>query len=351
MITGEHNPARWVVVGVDASPESETAVRYAAREARCAGAGLRLVHAVPSFPEGLALVAVNVIDSETAAPAGRAILRRASEAARAEASEVPIECRLLAGDRREAVLEEETDAREIVLGHDPSPSLVRLATGSTVLGVAARASVPVVVVTPGQEATAHGLIVVGIKRLKSADALLRRGFELAAQRHAAVRFVYAWEMPAGYESLAPTKKERDELSRTVSEKIGAALEAVAKEFPDVTSALTVVHGNPGRVLEDASHTVDLLVLERRPHVFPVGHIGATARAVLRHSACPVMFVPPALATAAQAVKGSEAGVVSSVAPGIVPGVVPEAVAGSEREVETAAEMRVVATTPDLTGTR
>ena len=37
---------------------------------------------------------------------------------------------------------------------------------------------------------------------------------------------------------------------------------------------------------------DVLLLSRRVHAFPIGHLGGTARALLRHSSCPVEVVPP-----------------------------------------------------------
>lgn len=294
MITGEHNAPDWVVVGVDGSPGSEAAIGYAAAEARRRGAGLRLVHVLPSFPQGLAIA---VLADETSTPTGRALLSRASESARHLAGDVPIECRLLVGDRRDAIIEAAQDAGEIVLGHDPTPSAKRLATGSTVIGVAARAHVPVVAVTPSQQpgqqpGQPHGVVAVAIKHPRHAAALLELGFAIAAERGASVRFVHAWEFPPGYEGLAATQAEREALTRNAAEPLTAALASVAAAHPGVEHTLTVVHANPAKALAETSETCDLLVLERREHVLPRGHIGGTARALLHHAACPLMIVAP-----------------------------------------------------------
>ena len=38
---------------------------------------------------------------------------------------------------------------------------------------------------------------------------------------------------------------------------------------------------------------DLILLARRAHAFPSGHLGATGRALLRSAQCPVEVLPPA----------------------------------------------------------
>lgn len=307
MSTEEHIARGRVAVGVDGSPESEAAIRYAVTEAKRRNAGLRLIHVLPTFPGGLA---ISVLDSAASTPTGRALMRRAIRIARAEDADVPIETRLVAGDRCGAIVDAGRDADEIVLGHDPAPTLLRLATGSTVVGVAARAAVAVIAVSRSQEtrqeALGHRTIIVGIKHPNNARALVQRGFELAAERGAAVRFIYAWELPPGYEALAATSEERAELSRTAALEIRQPLTQLVKSYPDIACEIAVVHGNPARVLEEASRTADLLVLARRAHTFPRGYIGGVARAILHHAACPVMFVPPGLAARQSAASTPEA---------------------------------------------
>lgn len=288
MITGEHNATDWVVVGVDGSPESDSAIRFATAEARRRGAGLRLVHVLAAFPAG---IAVGLLATEESTPTGRALLSEASSVARSEWPEVPIECRLLAGDRCEGIIEAAQDADEIVLGHDPTPTLRRLATGSTVIRTAAHAPVPVIAVTPGPLADPRAIVAVGIKNPDEAGALLRWGFEVAAERGASVWFLHAWEFPPGYERLAATQAERQELAGVAAAPIRQALGALAAEYPGVEHRLDVRYGNPARTLEEASRGCDLLVLARRAHALPRGHIGGIARALLHHAACPVMVVP------------------------------------------------------------
>ncbi|MGZ4594153.1 MAG: universal stress protein, partial [Actinomycetes bacterium] len=196
------------------------------------------------------------------------------------------------GDRRDAIISAAgEDGVEIVLGREHEPSLLHVATGSTVVGVAAHAPIPVIAVAPQSEVTVHQRIAVGVKDPRRADAIVHRGLEAAAERGASLWIVNAWEMPPGYEALVATPAEREKVARSVTEQLETTIGRLAADFPQVEHKISVVHGNPARTLEEVSQECDLLVLARRAHLLPRGHIGGTARAVLRHAACPVMLVP------------------------------------------------------------
>jgi nucleotide-binding universal stress UspA family protein len=64
---------------------------------------------------------------------------------------------------------------------------------------------------------------------------------------------------------------------------------------DVEVGFRLVHGQGAHAIVDASSGADLLVITRRRHGFPGGHLGAAGRAVLRESRCPVEVLPPATA--------------------------------------------------------
>ena len=289
MDTEQHKAAEWVVVGVDGSPEAEVAVRYAVAEAERRRAGVRLVHVMPVFPWG---VGPGAFRSSAPTPIGRSLLSAATRVVREVSDVVPMETRLLVGDRRDAILTVLADAVEIVIGHDPDPSLRRLATGSTLIGVAARAPLPVVAVAPRRTGERRHRVAVGIKDPARADDLLLPGLAIAAERHAELWVMHAWDIPSGYEGLVATPEEREQVARDATEKLEAALLRVSADGPEVEHTITIHHMNPARALVELSEEASLLVLARREHLLPRGHIGGVARAVLRHAACPVMVVPP-----------------------------------------------------------
>lgn len=284
---------RWVVSGVDGSEASSAAVRYAAGEARRLGAGLRLVHVVPmALPE----VGARAFVPPDPAHLGRSMLADAVELAETVWPDIHIETRLVNGRRAEAIVAASSDAEEIVLGHGPFPGVLRLATGSTVIGVAGHAQVPVIAVAAATDSSAagratHGRIVAGVGSPRGCGPLLRHSFEVARERGVPLLVVHAWEMPTGYEGMISSEAEIADIEKQLSEPITEALEKLAAELPDVRYEFRVLHGNPAMELEALSRESDLLLISRRKHAFPQGHVGSTGRALLRHSGCPVMFLP------------------------------------------------------------
>ncbi|HEU4566991.1 MAG TPA: universal stress protein [Marmoricola sp.] len=279
-----------IAVGVNGTAASDAAVRYAVAEARRAGSSVKLVHVVPDYlpatrPFGMSL--------KDLAPTGRHLLQEANRTAHEEWPEVRVQAALVAGPWAPAIVHAAEGAEEIVLGHDPDPSLLRLATGSTVVAVASHAPVPVIAVAPGPREPSFGRMTVGIKFVPRSYGLLRLSFEQAAHRGLALHVVHAWAMPPGYEGLVVSPQEREEINKTESMGLDELVQGLAAEFVSVKASVQVLEGNPARVLQLASETSDLLLLSRRRHAFPRGHVGGTARALLRHSSCPVAIVPTA----------------------------------------------------------
>lgn len=287
MSTTEPGP---IVVGVNGSAASDAAVRFAVMEARHAAATLKLVHVMP---EHIPTVRPYTVPLTEVATAGRELLRQAERVARAEWPEVTVEPALVTGRWIDAIMHATEGAREIVLGHDPGPSLQRLATGSAVLAVATRSRVPVIVVQPVALEPLRGRVAVGLKDARKSYGLLRMAFQQAADRGSELAIIHAWEMPPGYESLAGGAREREEISHREALAIEELAHGLRQQFPSTKAVVEAIHGNPARVLQRESESSDLLLLARRLHALPRGHIGGTAHALLRHSSCPVAILPAA----------------------------------------------------------
>jgi nucleotide-binding universal stress UspA family protein len=283
-------PSGFIAVGVNGTAASDAAVRYAAARARHAGVGLRLIHALPEYLPASRPFSISVGDL---APTGRTLLRDASRIARAEWAEVPLDLKLVTGPWVKALLHASAGGATIVLGCEQRSTLQRLATGTTVIGVAARAPVPVIAVAPTMLRPDQGRITVGIKHATESSALLRASFEEARDRDSELYVVHAWVMPPGYQDLLAVPSIRAEIVEAESDSLAEVVESVAERFPEVKTTLEVVESNPARALQSASEVSDLLLLARRRHAFPRGHVGGTARALLHHSSCPVAILPPA----------------------------------------------------------
>lgn len=287
MIECAHGP---IAVGVNGTEASDAAVRYAVAEARRGGVAVKLIHALPDYLPASRPFGTSIMDL---APTGRHLLKGAAEVARAAWADVPLEHTLVAGPWVRAILHACEGTRELVLGCEPRSGVRRLATGTMAVSVAARATLPVIAVAPFMGQEQFGRITVGVKDATESYLLLRSGFAEAVERSSALQVVHAWAMPPGYESLAPGHAARSEVQEAESAPLIETVRALASRFPTVEVSVHVAEGTPARLLQSASQSSDLLVLARRRHAFPVGHIGGTARALLRYSNCPVAIFPSA----------------------------------------------------------
>ena len=252
---------------------------------------MRLVHVVAGFVPMAPMHPLIPADLEDT---GRAILARAVDEARALQPTVSLSSSLLHGPRVHALVQVARHARLIVFGHERHPTFDRVLTGSTVTGVAAAAACPVVAVPPDWTATVeHGTVLVGAKSMTESPQLLRRAFETAAKRHARLVLLHAWELPAEYDDLITARVDEVGWRDRAQQTIARAIMPFQDAYPEVKVDIRVVHGQAAHALRRASDGADVLLLARRARGFPIGHLGGTARALLRHSACPVAVVPPA----------------------------------------------------------
>lgn len=305
-----------VLVGVDGSDGGRAALRYGVAQARRLDLGLRLIHV---WPEGVPAFGT-VADAYAGAHAetqrlGRRLLDEHAELARGWAPDVRISASLVHGDRIGALIRAANDARLTVLGDEQRPILDRIASGSVLVAVAGRAAGRVVAV-PANWAAATGAdgVVAAVKSCTESAGLVYRAMEIAAEQELPLTLLHAWRLPMIYDEYIAARVGEDSYRRRAEEELRALVES-AGGASDVHVRIVVRHAHPARAIIDASAHADLVLLARRPHAFPTGRLGGTARAVLRESTCPVEVLPPAatlpgldglvLEAEGEAIKGSD----------------------------------------------
>lgn len=281
-----------VVVGVDGMERTAGALAFAAREARTAGAVLRLAHVVPAY---LPTPATLPVTPEDLREVGVRVLDRARHLVAGMEPEVRVETDLRIGWRPTEIVGSAEDAVLVVVGRAELHGPFQLWTGTTAAAVCARAACPVAVVPQDwrPEDDRHHRVVVGIRTGTGAGALLEPVFAHAEQLGATVVAVHAWEVPDPYVDLVEERThEADwtaEGTRTVEEVLAPGRSA----HPDVPVQTRVVHGRPAQVLYDAANDADLVAVLRRRHpLLPAGHLGGTARALVRTSPVPLLVIAP-----------------------------------------------------------
>lgn len=296
-----------ILVGVDGSPGSRAAIRFAAVEADRRGAGVRLLHVAPSYLPIAALYPMPLpFTPEEFALTGREILAEALAAARHDLPTDRVRGSMVSGDRALSLVQAAEGAELVVLGADRSPRLERVTVGSTVGTVAARASVPVVAVPPGWHASTaasvgptvtRSEVVVGVTSCdRTPTDLLRGALEAAVERKAALRIVHVWELPTSYAMAVLAHLDQPGWATAVEERIRTDAAALRAEYDEVEVEVEARYGQPAEELVRVSADAELLVIARRAHAFPVGHFGSTGRALLRASHCAVMVLPTAEVT-------------------------------------------------------
>ncbi|MEO7845265.1 MAG: universal stress protein, partial [Nocardioides sp.] len=186
--------------------------------------------------------------------------------------------------------------RMLVVEHRRLGRVYRLVVGSTVNGICARTSVPVVSVPTGWEPTSRAVpvITVAVQHPHEASGLLRVALAQAEAIGARVEVLHTWWLSNGFDNTAVDQPFRDEAARTAQAEFEPVLQTLAVEFPSVSTHVTVRHAPPVEALLDAAETSDLLVVGRRHHMLPAGsHLGPVARTVLDQSAAPVLVAPGA----------------------------------------------------------
>lgn len=280
-----------VVVAV--GPEGvESALDFGVEEARRAGCGVHLVHAVQIVAASVETVVVPLMEMEKL---GRETLSLAFE--RAEnlvGDDVPLTHELRRGRPVTVLVEVGRDARMVVLEHRHRSRLHRALERTVAGGVAAHARVPVAAVPIGWKRTpeTERVVVAAVDVADRSQEVLRTAATEARSRGATLRVVHAWDVPDPYEQLLQVGEEERWNTRAAVE-VGDAVAALGELVDGLEVAVRIHHGRPLDGLLEASEGAELLVIGRHDPLIPIGsHIGPVARAVLREATCPVLLAAP-----------------------------------------------------------
>lgn len=284
-----------VVVGVDGSAQDADAIRYGAQAARRADVPLVLVHVVPRYAiAALSPYDVPLGDDEIEA-IGRDILHGAVEIAERDLPASQVSPKLVLGEVVPGLIEEAAEAGLLVLGDDRLTTMERLATGSVIAPVAARAVTPVVSVPIGWAARPAGerrRILVGVKDYERVPtSLLQAAFTIAQEQDADLELAHVWNLPGAYGEVVASILDYPSWQAMVDRHLHDQLAPYRAQFPGVEVRTSAWFGQVAHVLRERAEHADLLVLTRRDHGFPFGHFGSTGRALLRACTCPVEVLP------------------------------------------------------------
>jgi nucleotide-binding universal stress UspA family protein len=274
-MTGLGDP---IVVGVGG--DSTAALMWAARQAALEARPLRLLHAkVVEIPWALAGRS-GPTSRQRAAGSAQSVVDGALDLIEAlhpgqyvsGRSEIVSPVRLLA---REA-----GSASAVVVGNHGTSVLRHVVTGTIWNAILTRARCPLITVT-GRPAWPDAPIVIGLDRRGTARTAVEFGYAQAARSGVDLHL---------YHVFPRWPRRRDAAIAGVMSR--HRLLEHARCFPDVTSTLFCVTGDPLRRLTDAAADAQLLVVGDRGHHALRGLLtGSVSHALLRRAPCPIAVIP------------------------------------------------------------
>ncbi|MFI5797889.1 universal stress protein [Streptomyces sp. NPDC051677] len=284
-----------LVLGIDGSDASLTAVDWAVDEAARHGLPLRLVHAsrweryeraVPSTSLSRPSERVLVED----------LVASAAERAGRRSPDLKITTDIVPDDPVDTLLREGDDAFALVTGARGHGELVGLLLGSVSLTVAARAHCPVIVVRGDKAGLAgsHERILLGAGEPVTGAEAVRFAFREAEARGCTLDVVRAWRCPA-HESVDDPALA-DASVRRHEERASALLDTLLRDaladHPAVRVRRVTAEGPAHRVLVRRTAAADLVVVGAcRRHGHLGLQLGRVSHALLHHAYCPVAVVP------------------------------------------------------------
>jgi nucleotide-binding universal stress UspA family protein len=260
-----------VVVGVDGSAESLTALDLAADEALARVTCLVVIHAFeptppsPAFSRKLTQV--------------REMVSAAEDRARAEHPGLAVSSVVIPGDPAEVLLQQAGRASLAVLGYRGHDGRHEAETGRVAARVAVRAIQPVIVCRPFDRPHAGSdprPVLVGVDGLVGCDAAVAFAFEEAALRGAPLHAVYV---------CGPGE-------RTAWRVLADALAVWSAKYPEVQVIRHIRRGaDPVNELIDASHGAQPAIVGRHDRYgLPRRMLGAVAGQLLDRAGCSVAVV-------------------------------------------------------------
>jgi nucleotide-binding universal stress UspA family protein len=293
MPTPEHSALhRPVVVGVDGSASSNTALDLATYEANLRRRPLCLVHAFiwPYLHVPLGPSPYGPTEGGLRHQAER-ILADAYTRAHAAAPDLDIHAELITGEASAVLLHSSHTAELIVIGDRGLGGFTGLLIGSVAVQLAAHANCPVLIARAVTDPAAP--VLLGADGSPANDPAVGFAFEEASRRAVPLIALHAWTHPVstGPGDMMPLVYDRTQMETEETRLLAEALAGWHDKYPDLTVRRELVHDGARTALIEATTRAQLVVVGTRGRGGFTGLLlGSVSQAVLHHAHCPVAIV-------------------------------------------------------------
>ncbi|MGZ4511082.1 MAG: universal stress protein [Mycobacterium sp.] len=284
--------ASTIVVGVDGSPASDAAVRWAAHEAVMRSMPMDLVHVVArtvfSSVDGPTITQLQINEA-------RQILATSREIAEKAAGSMPLDIRT--GMQYDGIVptlvDASTEAWMIVVGSRGLDALEGHLLGSVSSQLIHHAHCPTAIVhdpqSVQQEIRDDAPVLVGIDGSPASEPATALAFDEASRRGVPLVALHAWS-DVGVFAIAGMdwRKYRDEGEEVLAERLAGWHD----QYPDVRVQRKLVCDVPARWLIDESKSAQLVIVGSRGRGgHPEKHLGSVGHAVAHSARVPVIITP------------------------------------------------------------
>ncbi|GAA1615500.1 universal stress protein [Kribbella sancticallisti] len=277
------NATKYVLVGIDGTPEGQLALRWAVDAAGRRGLAVRVVRAYLSqVSQWPAIGAEGYIPDPPPVELYQAELDAAVDFVRDRLGYQNGSGWLTQQAAADAILLEGADAELVVVGTRSRNKLSAAILGSVATAVTAKCDRPVVVVR-GDRRT--GPILVGTDGSADSDEALAFAFDEAERSGTALNVVYCWQPQDRHE--APIESTRHLLRDWLAE----SLAPYDGKYPSVQVRASVVEGRAASKLTELTAESSLAVVGSRGRGGVAGLLlGSVSQSLLHHADCPVAVV-------------------------------------------------------------
>jgi nucleotide-binding universal stress UspA family protein len=286
-----------ILVGVDGSAQSDSAVAWAAHEAVLRRVPITLLHVVAPVVVGWPVGQLYAEMPQWQKDNAQHVIEQARKAAATTLSGSPEvqapELRTQA-DYSEVVptlIEASKEASMIVVGSQGMGGLGRLLLGSVSTALLHHAHCPVAVVHSDEGATprSDAPVLVGIDGSPASDPATALAFDEASRRRVDLVVLHAWSDVGVFPVLGMDWHDRE---REGEEILAERLAGWQEQYPDVHVRRTLVCDTPTRWLLQECERAQLVVLGSRGRGgFPGLLLGSVSSAVAHAAKIPVIVTP------------------------------------------------------------
>lgn len=283
-----------IIVAVDGSPASKTAVAWAARDAGLRHAPLTLVHVLPNPVVGTWLTPPSIDAYATwRETRGREILDESQhivDGVLLELGRVSVERETFVGPVIPTLVDLSKDAAMVVVGCRGENGLARQLLGSVSTGLAHHAHCPVAVVHDERAqdpAAREAAVLLGVDGSPASEHATSIAFEEASQRGVGLIALHSC---SDYGSFEVSKEEWQDQLEIGRETLAERLAGWQERYPDVSVDRHLVHGSPAARLVAASESAQLTVVGSHGRGGFAGMLlGSVSSAVVQTARTPVII--------------------------------------------------------------